>query len=503
MSENRLNGLNPLAYMGVSPVSVASLLYKTSDPTPTDAKNFAIGAVWINTSALTAWILMSLASGVATWVKFTGSTGTVVSLTGNSGGAVFPLVGNINVIGSNNITVAGNPATHTLTISDSGAVANSFHEDSGVATPAAGILNIFGTPNEIVTSGAGNTVTIATASAVANSFVTNSGTATPSAGVLNVLGTTNQITTTGSGNTVTAAFTPSIVVANNITSTAGNLNLAATTGATQGIITIGGQTFAHAFGANADNNTFVGQVAGNLTLTSGTAVNNTGIGANVLHALTTGANNVAMGVNSQLLVTSGSRNTSCGTSSLAALLTGVNNTVLGVNGGANYTGAESNNICINSGGTAAESNVLHIGGGTGGGSAQLNKAFISGIRGITTGNNDAVAVLVDSANQLGTISSSVRFKENINDMGSKSDGLMKMNPVVFNYKEDATKRLSYGLIAEEVEKVMPDLVVYAEDGKPLTLRYHEMPAMLLNELIKMNKRVEELERQLRVYRNHY
>ena len=223
--DNRLNGLNPLSYMGVAPLSVAQLIYRTFDPTSTDSQNFSIGCVWINTTSETAWILMSLAQGVADWVKFTGSVGSLLTLTGNTGGPISPLVGNINVVGAGDITITGNPGTNTLTVTNSGTAADSFHTQSGAnAIPIAGVINIVGT-GVISTSspGVGNTVTIAASGAVASSFPTNSGTAVPSSGVLNVLGTTNQITTSGSGNTVTAAFTPSIIVANNITSTVGNI----------------------------------------------------------------------------------------------------------------------------------------------------------------------------------------------------------------------------------------------------------------------------------------
>ncbi len=95
-------------------------------------------------------------------------------------------------------------------------------------------------------------------------------------------------------------------------------------------------------------------------------------------------------------------------------------------------------------------------------------------------------MLIDSAGQLGTISSSRRFKEEIADMGELTDRLLELRPVVFRYKpgvQEGERPLEYGLIAEEVAEVFPELVVY-DEGKPFTVKYHLLSAMLLNELKK-------------------
>jgi len=111
---------------------------------------------------------------------------------------------------------------------------------------------------------------------------------------------------------------------------------------------------------------------------------------------------------------------------------------------------------------------------------------------VTTGNANAIPVLVDSAGQLGTVSSSRRFKKDIADMGELTERLLELRPVVFRYKQEQTLPdrsevpMEYGLIAEEVAEIFPDLVVYDEEGEPFTVKYHMLSSMLLNEMKKSN-----------------
>ena len=128
---------------------------------------------------------------------------------------------------------------------------------------------------------------------------------------------------------------------------------------------------------------------------------------------------------------------------------------------------------------------LRIGDTLGGG--LISKTFIGGIRNVQTGVGNAVAVVIDSNGQLGTVNSSRRFKENIQDMGDSSDRLMQLRPVTYQYKEayaDGSKPLDYGLIAEEVEEIYPDLVAKNPDGEIQTVQYHKLTPMLLNEVQK-------------------
>lgn len=163
----------------------------------------------------------------------------------------------------------------------------------------------------------------------------------------------------------------------------------------------------------------------------------------------------------------------------AALLnnTGSNNIALGGSAGINLT-TGGGNIDIGNNGVAGESNTIRIGAGQ-------TTTFIAGIRnGI--GNGTGVAVYVDNTGQLSPTVSSARFKDDIRDMSDSTRALMKLRPVRFRYKKDIDPSglEQYGLVAEEVAKVYPGLVVYDDKGQPQTVRYHFVNAMLLNEVQK-------------------
>jgi hypothetical protein len=129
--------------------------------------------------------------------------------------------------------------------------------------------------------------------------------------------------------------------------------------------------------------------------------------------------------------------------------------------------------------------------------------FIAGIRDALTGNADAVPVVIDSAGQLGTLSSSARFKEAIQPMDQSSDVVLQLRPVTFHYKNDKKGIPQFGLIAEDVAKVDPDLVVRDADGKIYTVRYDAVNAMLLNEFLKEHRKVEELEAKLALQEKNF
>lgn len=564
----RLNGLNPLSYMGDNAYQPPEFVTDNRPPTSNDSMNFELGTIWLDTvtvvppTANNIWMLVALRGGVATWVSFsagimtltsnsggpvsptagninvvgdgttivgvgtpgtstitfsTSGTGVISTLTSNSGGAVSPLAGNINVVGDGTTIVGvGVPGTHTITFSASGTglISTLTGNSGGAVSPLAGNINVIGSGVITVVGNPGtHTLTITPSGSIASSFPTDSGTATPSAGVLNVLGGTaaRDINTSGSGNTIHVDLNNAITLgdlsvigagSNALSATTGDINIAAanlklpqTLSANQGVIKLGGDAWFHGYGGTADNNVFVGRFCGNFTLTSGVAGGNTGIGVNVLQALTTGHNNDVFGNSSGNLITTGIENLALGTASLINLTTGNYNVLVGTTTGANYTSSESNNILLGHGvaGTVGESNVMRVGLSTGSGTGQLAKSFVAGIRGVTTDANDAIAVLISSTGQLGTVSSSLRYKENVTDIGAYSDAIFSLRPVVFNYKNHSPESKSYGLIAEEVEQVMPKLVVYNEDGEPETVKYHDLVPMLLNEIQKLEKRVEILE----------
>lgn len=529
----QLNGINPLAYIGVNPYTPPGMYSLPRDPTVRDNAGFQIGDFWINSVSNDVWYLAKKSIGGvqnALWLEL--GVGSLQSLTGNIGGAVFPDVnGNINTLGaSGQIIVTGNPGTNTLTWSLDGSVALEFIEDIGSANPSFGSLFVIGT-NGITTLGAGNTITIqGQGTGFANSFPTDAGTATPLAGVLNIFGGTagRDINTSGAGNTVHVDLNNAITLGDlsNITGSAaltcttgdvvisaGNLTISQGTNSagTIGIVNYAGDRYISNFGTL---NQFIGATSGNLTLTG---AQNTGVGRSCLRSLTTGQNNNAFGLTAGLNITSGNNNVllgqsgvfvttgddntmlgheaGCNVAGVTGITTGSYNTLVGSSAGDGYTGSESNNIVIGARtpGTAGESNVCRIAAGTGTGTGQINKTFIAGIRGITTVNNNAIAVLIDSAGQLGTVSSSERYKENIQNMGALSEPVMQLRPVVFNYKDDASQSQRFGLIAEEVAETFPYLASIGDDGQPDSVKYHELAAILLNEVQKLSRRVAELE----------
>jgi hypothetical protein len=136
-------------------------------------------------------------------------------------------------------------------------------------------------------------------------------------------------------------------------------------------------------------------------------------------------------------------------------------------------------------GVATADNVIAIGIA---GAEVSNSCFIGNIRGGTTSTTGAIPVLIDSAGQLGTQSSSARFKEEIKPMDGASKSILGLKPVTFHYKSDTTDTLQFGLIAEEVAEINPNLVVRDEDGHVYTVRYDAVNAMLLNEFLKEHRK---------------
>jgi len=177
----------------------------------------------------------------------------------------------------------------------------------------------------------------------------------------------------------------------------------------------------------------------------------------------------------KVLHTIGSLNTAIGELTLANNTSGTNNIALGDAAGVNVTTA---------------SNVIAIGSA---GADVSNSCFIGRIRGVTTAHADAVPVLIDSAGQLGTISSSRRFKKEIKPMDTASEAVLALKPVSFHYKSDNTQTPQFGLIAEDVADVNPDLIVRDENGEIYTVRYDAVNAMLLNEFLKEHRKNEQQE----------
>src|SRR5438445_765662 len=217
-----------------------------------------------------------------------------------------------------------------------------------------------------------------------------------------------------------------------------------------------------------------------------TGSNNTANGPSALLSNTTGGNNTANGDNALYSNTTGGNNTANGLAALFSNTTGGSNIGLGVGAGDNLT-TGSNNIDIGNAGVAADGTTIRIGTvGT------QTKTFIAGISGAgVTG----VAVKVNAAGQLGTAPSSERFKDAIRPMDKTSEAILGLKPVTFHYKKELDPEgiPQFGLVAEEVEKVNPDLVAHDADGKVYTVRYEAVDAMLLNEFLKEHRKVEQQE----------
>jgi hypothetical protein len=251
--------------------------------------------------------------------------------------------------------------------------------------------------------------------------------------------------------------------------------------------------------SSGNNNTAVGASAllsnalgsantalGTQTLLSNLVGNsNTAVGFSALDSSSTGSGNVGVGATSLWTTTSGSYNVALGTGALFGDTTGSWNIAVGYNAGNSITSGNAN-IDIGHTGSATDSGVIRIGT-----SGNQSSTYIAGI---VTSTISGAPVVVNGNGQLGVQTSSARFKEDIQDIGNDSDALLRLRPVKFHYRMDESGNplpLQYGLIAEEVDKVYPELVVHDESGEPFALSYQELPALLLNELQKQRRTIDE------------
>jgi hypothetical protein len=239
----------------------------------------------------------------------------------------------------------------------------------------------------------------------------------------------------------------------------------------------------------ADNNTAVGAAALllNTTGSENTAVGtsallnnivgaaNTADGAGALQNNTEGNSNTAIGALALSSDDPGGINTAIGVSALVSNTTGSGNTAIGADAGSNQTTGSDN---------------VYIGAGMLGVAGESGTCYIASIFGQTSSGGSAV--FINSSGKLGTTTSSKRFKEEIKPMDKASEMLFALKPVTFRYKNeiDPAGTSQFGLVAEDVEKVNPDLVVRDKEGKPYSVRYEVVNAMLLNEFLKEHKKVE-------------
>ena len=463
------------------------------------------------------------AATTAAYSTFLGAEAGVATTTGNNNTFVGFASGFRNTTGHDNLFLGYGSGLFNTTGADNiylGEIAASSENSTiriGSDQQAAYIVGIYGaatsagqpvyvdSTGHLGTGGGAGTVT---------SFNSRTGAVVPAVGDYNFA----QLSGALASNQLTGAFTQPLSF-NNSANVFGGASLGLTGTATANLVNsatgyqING---AREFYVDSKNNIMVGPNSGNLSL-GGNA--NQLIGDNAGANLTSGASNVMLGASAGLFSTSAGGNVFIGYTSGEGETTGQYNTFVGGQTGAisGETGAGnvfvgfnagqtntagSNNIFVgtNAGyynttgnddlyigniGTDTENDTIRIG-------TSETSTYIAGIYGVTSGSG--VPVYINSNGQLGTQTSSRIYKQNIRDMGDSTSALMKLRPVTFLYKPEYDKgarTLQYGLIAEEVAKVYPDLVAYNPDGTPYTVRYQFLSSMLLNEVQKQYRRAEE------------
>ena len=380
---------------------------------------------------------------------------------GNDIGTLDALV----VISSNNTFIEAelvsiDPGTYALEVANGPSTLHVSEMDVTIgAVGPEGPLGPPGTPNpDIITEGAPTFNTAIGVDALLNNTTGFSNTASGARALLN--------NTTGTSNTASGANAL-------LKNTTGNNNTASGRSSLRSNTTGSGNT-ASGTGALVNNTTGTGNTAsGNAALAGNTSGNtNTASGNAALISNTTGSDNTVSGFAALSRNTTGINNTVSGVAALNGNTTGSGNIALGYRAGSNATTGD-NNIFIGNPAVAAESDTIRIddGGHT--------DAFIAG-----------VPIVVPS---------SKRFKEDIRDMGQGSTGLMRLRPVTFRYRKEydaGDHRLQYGLIAEEVVGVYPELVVHDDTGRVRTVIYQELNVMLLNELQKQHRQIQDLTERL-------
>jgi hypothetical protein len=268
-------------------------------------------------------------------------------------------------------------------------------------------------------------------------------------------------------------------VNNSTDNTAVGFDALSLTTVTFGNTAVGSQ--AMEFGGSGNFNVAVGFEA---LFQDGTGNENTAIGASAIGLTRFGSNNTAVGSGALFFNDSGNNNACLGFNALTNT-TGSSNIGIGESAGMNLT-AGSNNIDIGNAGVAGDSKTIRIGT-----TGTQTKTVIAGIFGTTVAGG--VSVIVGSGGRLGTIVSSARFKEAVKPMDKASEAILALKPVTFRYKHklDPEGIPQFGLVAEDVEKVNPNLVVRDEQGEPYSVRYEAVNAMLLNEFLKEHRHVQE------------
>jgi hypothetical protein len=444
-------------------------------------------------SSLTGTLTAAQLSGVVSNAQLASSSITVNAGTGLSGGGAVALGGSttldntgllsvngdadITASSTNGVVTLGSTATNTDTT-------NTIVKRDGGGNFSAGTITLAGTLNMVnsedntaVGSGAlGNdtTGTDNTADGWEALFSNTSGYENTASGFLALENNTN-----GYQNTADGAYALSGNMTGSDNTASGWVALLFNTS--------GSNNTANGAFALYDNTTGAYNSANGVSALyyNTTGSSNTANGYKALYYNQAGGYNMANGVSALSGNTTGNDNTADGAYALSGNTTGNNNIALGYSAGFNlYSG--NNNIEIGNEGATGDNNAIRIGT-----TGTQNTTFIAGISGVTIASG--AAVYINTLGQLGTVTSSQRFKQDIQSMGDASDLLLALRPVTFRYKPELDPKGApqFGLIAEEVSKVDPDLVLRDDKNQIYTVRYEAVNAMLLNEFLKQHRKVEQ------------
>jgi len=459
----------------------------------------------INMNNSTSALVGNVLKGGARFIHNFGTDNTFVGV--NSG--------NFAMTGANNTAVGSaalalNTSGNANTALGGGALQNNTTAINNTAVGAVALQNnITGINNTAVGAGALqfntviNNTAVGTAALNQNTIGANNTAVGTAALSQNTIGDANTAigsgalvaNTTGDSNTAVGSFalTSNVtglsnvaVGANALQFNTANSNTAvgalALSQNTIGLVNTATGYQALAANTTGDSNTGMGVLAlGFNTIGS----DNAAFGALAMNNNTTGNLNTAMGASALADNTTGNNNTAIGQSALSQNTIGSNNIALGALAGQSLTIGD-NNVYIANQGVAAEANTIRI--GTLGTHAA---AYMQGIFGAAVAGG-GLAVEVDAVGKLGTVVSSAEFKKDIQNMDIASEDMQKLRPVKFVYRNDKANTEHYGLIAEEVAQVFPELVVYDLEGKPYSVRYQVLPVMLLSEVQKQHARMEAL-----------
>lgn len=404
-------------------------------------------------------------------VDVSGTTDHAVQI-GNSTGSL-----NSVAVGVSNTVLLGNTGADP----SFGTVPNAALTNSLITLASGTGISVSGSP---VALGSSATINLSTPVSIASGG-TNATSMTNADGVVYYDGTKLNTTTVGtSGQLLTSNGTGSsptfqaFTITNDSGSVSGHsLTLDATIGSGSTVQFSGSGSVMSLIMSDSNSNTAVGEGAGRTTMGSV----NTLFGESAAPVLSGTMGNCALGQAALLLLRSGNYNCAFGQGVLQSLSSGSSNIAIGQLAGSNLTSNESNNIYLAAVGVAGENSVLRI-------NQDLSAAYIGGIVGVTV---SGAPVLVSSVGQLGVASSSRNYKNNIKDLVSSN--VLDLRPITFNYKEsELADETHYGLIAEEVAEVIPDLVIYDKSREPQTIKYHELPVLLLVQIKLLSAEIEKL-----------